>query len=709
MSQPGSTTPAAPAYTPPVPDVPASPARAPRPDDSRPDAPRPATARTERPPAPHDDRLVTAAIGTTAIVGVLVAAAPLVPAPARMPALALALLAWTLALAAGAARALQHAVRALRSHATRAPTIVACVGALVVLASAAQTMLVRWLHERPGFTWMIDWRWAIGHARGIARYGNVDRALDYADAPVSYHVGPAWLAGAAEQAWRGSVEPVLLGLVPVACAVAMLLAGTRLVRRLGLTAPWAATVVVTALALPAPGATPFEALALLLGQLTAPSTWPFLAADLMLNSFLALAVGLSACALLLDDAASRRRRALGALALAALVALKPQFFVGFGLVVGLVALRRAAARDARLLVTALGALALGVAAMALLPGDPRGMGAPGWRPDAWRALVLAVASPVVLLALVALVRDPRRAARRAPVPRRARELLTGALVALVALVAAFHALDFPLRPEIVARAQALGLVDYAGTGAYAANAEESNLRQSLEPALLLVALGALAVVAARLGARGRAAACVLALLVVLTPVHLLVRGLVAPMSLNAAADARDLAAALTHVPVGAELVIANDLADPADDFRRALRAPLLTATAGHQFLAANLRYVHHVREGAPARLQALRTFFGAPWSPWHAWWLARTGVTHVLVHERCPPPWMPPTDATDASDAARAPLPVLARGAWTVLAVPHTSAGAQSAVAPPAPAFTDVPPRFGRAACLTEQARRAAP
>jgi hypothetical protein len=705
MSQhPTPTAPAASTYAPPTLDPPDAPdaahdgASAPR--RSAPDGAPRAIA------PPRDDRVVTAAIRATGAIGVAVAIAPLLPLPVRMPALALALVAWTLALLAGAARAFAFAAHALRSHATRAPAIVAAVGAMVVLVAAAQTMLVRWLHDRPGFTWIVDWRWALNHARGIARYSGVDRALDYAGAGMSYHVGPAWLAGAADQAWSGSVEPVLLGLVPVACTVAMLLAGTRLVRRLGLAAPWAAVVVVAALTLPAPGATPFEALALLVGLLAAPAGWPFLAADLMLNSFLALAVGLSACALLLDDAAAIARRALGALALASLVALKPQFFVGFGLVIGFVALRRAGAREPRLLLAALGALALGVAAVALLPGDPRGMDAPAWRPDALRALVPAVASPVVLLALVALARDPRRRDDRdgrVPVPRRARELLTAGLVALLALVVAFHLLDFPLRAEIVARARAMSLVDYAGTGAYGANAEESNLRQSLEPALLLTTLGALAVGAARLGARARRAACVLALLVVLTPVHLLVRGFVAPTSLNAAVDARDLGAALSQVPVGGELVIANDLADPADDHRRALRAPLLTATAGHQFLASNLRYVHHVRADAPARLLALRTFFGAPWSPWHAWWLARTGVTHVLVHERCPPPWL------DASDTARTPLPVLARGAWTVLAVPRTNAGAASAIAPPAPAFVDVPPRFGQAACLTEQARRAAP
>ncbi|MGZ8468336.1 MAG: hypothetical protein ACXW61_02740 [Gemmatirosa sp.] len=698
MSHPSSTAPTGPAYTPasPVaPDVSAGEAaRAPV---------RPTPDRAERAIAQRDDAFVTAAILATAAVGVAVAIAPLIPALVRMPVLALALLGWTLAVAAGAARILAFAAAALRTHATRAPTIVAVTGALVVLVSAAQTMLVRWLHGRPGFTWIIDWRWAVSHARGIARYGGVDRALDYAGAGMSYHVGPAWLAGAAEQASAGSVELVLLGLVPVTCAVAMLLAGTRLLRRLGLAAPWAAVVVVTALTLPAPDANPFQALALLRGLLTAPSAWPFLAADLMLNSILALAVGLSACALLLDDAATVARRALGALALAALVALKPQFFVGFGLVVGLVALRRVLARDPRLLATALGALALGVAAVAVLPGDPRAMEAPRWRPDDLRALTLAIALPVVLLAVVALVPWQRRGDGHTTVPRRAHELLTGALVALLALIATFHVLDFPLHDEIVARAQALGLVDYAGTGAYAANAEESNLRQSLEPVLLLTMLGALGVAAARLGAGGRAAACVLALLVVLTPVHLLVRGFVAPMTLNAAADARELAAALAQIPVGGELVIANDLADPADDYRRALRAPLLTAIAGHQFHVANLRYVHHVREDAPARLQALRTFFGAPWSPWHAWWLARTGVTHVLVHERCPPPWL------DAADTTRTPLPAITRGAWTVLAVPTTTDANAGAASPAAPAFTDVPPRFGRAACLTEQARPAAP
>jgi hypothetical protein len=99
--------------------------------------------------------------------------------------------------------------------------------------------------------------------------------------------------------------------------------------------------------------------------------------------------------------------------------------------------------------------------------------------------------------------------------------------------------------------------------------------------------------------------------------------------------------------------------------------------------------VHFARRDAVERLTALRTFYGAPWSAWHRAWLARTGITHVLVHDRCVPAW-------ERSVPSELHL-IAASGSWRAYAVAPL---VDTEPLPPPPAWTDITPTLGSSDCL---------
>jgi hypothetical protein len=177
-------------------------------------------------------------------------------------------------------------------------------------------------------------------------------------------------------------------------------------------------------------------------------------------------------------------------------------------------------------------------------------------------------------------------------------------------------------------------------------------------------------------------------LLVASPLPLIARNFVNPLLGYEAAEDVGLRALLRQVPRNAELLIASDLADSAQNYSRPLRGTLLTAYGGHVFYVANLEYSHYHQADATQRLEGLRAFFGSPWSRWHDSWLLRTGVTHVLISNRCLPHWWKQPDTA---------LRVVGRsGRWTLLE-PH---GVNAEASAQAPSWDRLEPAYGRGACL---------
>ncbi len=645
-------------------------------------------------------RTLRGALVATSLVGATVACAPLIPSVVRSPALVAALVVWAVGMTACIVWGTARARILLRSGAGRGWVILAGVGIAIALVAALQLELVRSLYSRSALFW--NGRWFLNHAWAVAQTGGVDRALDYAGAPVNYHVGPAWLAGAVERLFGDGIADILFGLVPGLCTLTIISGAILVLRQCGVRYRCGVAAVAIAMTIPLSNLTVWNAAYAFPGVLLTLDAWPFLATGLMLNSLLGLAVGLASLALMLDRGPRSALAAAGSVGLASVVQIKPQFYVAFALVAGFLGaarlLRAKTLRgsEARLIIAAAASLPLAVASQALLPGDTPVLASPVWTTAESRdrfSEAFRTSTFLVVGALIGwrLIRARSQRSSRTPLKV---DLLVVACAVLFALAGTFYFVDFPCRPEVLTRWLELGFERSSACFSHvsASSSDRHGLQHSLVAARFLVVLlgcGLLAVSAEWAGKRWRNAFWLAGGLAVLSPAAVLTRGILRPDSVHEVAEDRGLFEVLGRIPTNGTLLIANDLADPANDYGAPLQGMLLTAYRGHAFYVANLRYVHYVRDDARDRLQALQRFFGTPWSPWHSDWLKRTGVTHVLVHDRCSSSW---------ANQEGIPLRRLgSNGGWTAYQVTH---GAVAASSDRAPGVLYERPAYGKAACL---------
>lgn len=663
-------------------------------------APVPAHQReSSLPTAGRFDLLARLAFSATCLVGVLVATASEIPSAVRSLLLLAGLGGWLGAVVLAAAAAARSAWRRPAARAELGATLLGVFGIAIAVLGATQLALIRSLWGRPALVWNIDWRWSLSHAQAIARFGGLDQALDFSGLALNYHVGPAWLAGAAGRVLGSGMAEILFGLVPFASVLSIALAGISILHAAALPYRLAAGATGIGMTLPS-WSTPLQAARrahsfILYGAGDVEADfWPF-SSGLMLNSYLGLAVGLSSLALLLDRRSRIVRIALGTVGLASLIKIKPQFFAGFGLLAGLMGILRLAGRGAfaprssRLLAASLISLVLALAHFwGTSPGAGMyGFGAPTWSPGATGYSFdepFRVSTFLLIGGLAAWRAVPRRdGGMKGSLPQL--ELLVGAAVAVAILTALLCSVSFPAKPELLDEARELGLRGYRAT------MWQQDLAQSLNPALRLVltwsALGILLVWAAAAKRRWISASLACGSAVVLSPLLFISVGFADPLKGYEAAEDMELRNALLQIPVDGTLLIASDLADPAEDYARPQRATLMTAYGGHIFYVTNLSYVQGT--DAVERLSNLRAFFGAAWSDWHSAWIQTTGITHLLINDRCVPAW--------AGDLGL-PLRASVKGVrWTVFET-------QGLERPPRPAqrpaWQDISARYGRAECI---------
>jgi hypothetical protein len=641
---------------------------------------------------PHYAARARSANVSTVVIGVLVALAPVLPVTIRAAVLVLGLIAWAAAVALCAMSGLIDASRRIRDGVGSAILGVGAAGLCVALLAASQIEIIHTLLGRPGFSW--SWRWDLNHAQAIARTGGLDQALDYSGVAIHYHVGPAWLAGAVQRVFGGGLEHVLWGVIPPLCVLSFAIAMLSAFRAAGVRYRYGLFGLGLALTVPLSSQTPWDVAWALPGAVVMPRSWPFLANQLMLNSLLALAIGGASLALLLDRSSRHVGTAMGAVGLASLMGTKPQYYAAFGLLVGLLGIARvlkktAAGRDARVVIAAAVSLSLALAQRVLLPGDVQWFAAPVLRAAGTRGLFTEAFRASTLLAIAAMLAwrfAATRTADRARLP--GLSILLGSLTTLFILSGILYFVDFPFRPDLIGRWFAIGF----GTNTKALSGE-ADLGQALQvPRLMLLSTGfavvmASAVQTGRWWTRGIIG---IAAVGIASPIPVIALGFIRPPADYAVAEDVDLDRVLARIPTNGSLLIASDLADPAQHHRRPLQAMLLTAYRGHAFYVANLRYVNYAWPDAAERLGQLQSFFGTVWSPWHGAWLARTGVTHVLVHDRCVPPW--------THDSASHLHSVGEVGRWTAFEVVP---GVTPSGMPEQPPPTDLHPAYGIAACLS--------
>jgi len=696
------------------------------------------TAHSDGHPRHIFDFRARAVLSITVALGVLVAVAPAVPSLVRSQALLVGLGAWTAVVAWGTAWAVRLAGGSLRRDFTTAATVLAVAGIVATVLASTHLEIIRVLYNRPALTWNIDWRFHVNHAQAIARYGGLERALDYAGAAVDYHVGPAWLAGATERVLGRGIYAVSFGLVPLLCVLSTAFAGLYALHVHGIPYRLAAAAAAIALTLPGLGASPRDLYYVLAARDVDVLTNVWAYWSLMLNAGFGIAVGTASLVLMLDRRSRDWQIVLASVGLASLVELKPQFFAGIGLVAGLVGIaylvsdRGLTRRASRALAACVAALGLGLVLATLLPSSIYAsfFAQPAWAPgrtgyaltepftNATLLFVFAVAvwcaadlpnsgrrligtatvtyigmaafpglGAARVLVLLGLVLSSWLILRRsAPDAIRAYRLPVTIAAGMATLIALFYLVSFPVRADVVARAQLLVEPTFSTHGG------QRDLAQSLIPLQLLLVTSAVGLLALRVahGTPGwQRVFCAAGALSVLSLLALVAFHFARPERGHETAEDLGLLQTLQQVPRDRELLIASDLADPAENYRRPLRAFLLTAYRGHAFYVANLRYVHFIRPDAQRRLAELRAFFGSPWSQWHEEWLRRKGVGYVLVSDRCLPVWY---------NQPGVPLQSIARhGHWTGYAA-HEAKGLEGLAA--MPIAHELTPRFGAQGCL---------
>lgn len=631
-----------------------------------------------------------------ASVGVVVAIAPEIPSAIRHHVLVLSLATWIATVLMAVVQCVRTAWLAPGARSSISATVVGIVGVGVAVLTASQLEIVRVAFERPGLVWNVDWRWTWNHAQAVARFGGVEHALDYAGVPVDYHVGPAWLAAAASRTLGSGMTEVLFGVVPSLSVLSAAIGVFLLIGGGGRSPGVAAAALGVAVCMPA--GTNVSIRSVLQGSGIQPTllnadTW-FFASGLMLNSYMGIGLGLCSLALLLRQRRWTFEILLGAAGLAALVQIKPQFFIAFGAVAGVVGVGRALGvgpffpRSFSLLIGAAFAVGLAVCARAALPGSPPGFASFVWAPgETGYSLQMAARElrtiPFALAALGfsgwAVMKWRTRLATVVPPP----EIFVGALVAFLLVTGMLTVIGLPLKEGLVTQARAMGLPMWANFH------QVANMTQAFVPLRLLLVIGGLFILSS-LEWRPwlQLPAAIIAVVIIALPTPLIVRNFVDPEQAYEAAEDEALLGLVREIRQDQEIVIASDLADSAQSYSRPLRAVALTAYGGNMFYISNLAYYHNTRADAPMRLEALRAFFGAAWSNWHGAWLTRTGITHILVNTRCVPLWwrQPDVSLRVAGEA----------GAWTLL----EPSGEHVEHAGAMPHWEVVSPRYGQAPCL---------
>ena len=283
----------------------------------------------------------------TVTTGVLVAVAPVLPRFLVAPLLLAPLVAWSLLAAWALYVLLETSLRS--SDGRRFENALGALGAIAIGLSVLFGLalwLVQTFAEHDNLIWNIDWRAALSHAQAISRFGNLSASLEYAGYPIDYHVGPAWLAAEMQRATGTGLQSVLFGLLPTLATVSILAGISVVLNALGVSLRTA--VGSAGLAVMAPATDLYPLAFVQLSRLLSAENWT-LGSAMMPNSYFGLAVGLSAVSLLIGPQRTRSQLALGATGLASVAVLKPQYFAGLGLLIGLLGLiwlaRRAFAKS----------------------------------------------------------------------------------------------------------------------------------------------------------------------------------------------------------------------------------------------------------------------------------------------------------------------------------------------------------------------------
>ena len=526
--------------------------------------------------------------------------------------------------------------------------------------------LIQVIQNRPALFWNIDWRYHATHAQGIARFGGSADTLDFAGAPLQYHAGPSWIAGALQNVVGIPVNVALFVLVPGVCVAVIAVSAFRILRLLIIERHLAFATVAICMNLPvdpvgfvvslAKDPTPVPMLDIVIE----PETWMF-SPQLMLNSLLALSVGLVAISTILS---ARRAITLivGGACLGSLMFLKPQYLVGFAavFVVGLIfsASKHVAIRTQYVL----GFPFLSASLVAGFAIYKTGGGLFNEAQIDFSNLVSPRIFSEILIWLTLMV--PLFLFNRGINTRLPRRFAVGALTGYTVLLFADRITTFLVAPSFNLNANSAG---YRISRA----ASDVDWAQSYLPARFVLAMLTFSMLFSFFSVHLKRPWAMVGFPVVIF-------AFVMPLTIGPPIQPAgrlayewtqedDLAVLMKSVEFTDGIWLSSDLADSAQNFSRPMTNYNLTALVGAQFYISGSKW-NSYRNGFPLRVRNSQKFFGTRWSGWHNGFLSQNNVNFVLVRDRCPVVW----SSSDFPGSI-----VKAKGDWLLLKVGGTSSSTQ--------------------------------
>jgi hypothetical protein len=498
--------------------------------------------------------------------------------------------------------------------------------------------LIQVIQNRPALFWNIDWRYHATHAQGIARFGGAADTLDFAGAPLQYHAGPSWIAGALQNVVGIPVNVVLFVLVPGVCVAVIAVSSVRILRVLNVQRHVALTTISICMNLPkeipsnvarfTSNPSPTRAVDLVLN----PETWMF-SPQLMLNSLLALCVGLVAISTILS-ARYVSTLIIGGACLGSLMFLKPQYLIGFASVLAIGLIFNASSQVVvrpRLVVGIPLLTATVVAGFAIyLTGggvfsevqldfsfltQPR-----TFLPEILMWLILV--GPLLFFNRELNTWDLRKFA-------------VGALIGYAALVFAVKITTFLIDPSFIANANSAG-------ARISRASSDGDWAQAYLPASFILAVLTFAMLFSfcLVRLKGPRVMVGFSVVVFVFVMPLTLGPLIQPTGPLAYewTEEQDLAALMKSVEFTDGVWLSSDLADPDRNFIRPVENYNLTSLVGAQFYISGSKW-NVFRPDFSVRISNSQKFFGTRWSGWHDGFLSQNNVNFVLVRDRCPVMW----------------------------------------------------------------------
>ena len=526
--------------------------------------------------------------------------------------------------------------------------------------------LIQVLQNRPALFWNIDWRYSATHAQGIARFGGAADTLDFAGAPLQYHAGPSWIAGALQNVVGIPVNVALFVLVPGVCVAVIAISAFRILRLLIIERHLAFATVAICMNIPvdpvgfvfslAKDPTPVPMLDIVID----PETWMF-SPQLMLNSLLALSVGLVAISTILS---ARRANTLiiGGACLGSLMFLKPQYLIGFAavLVIGLIlnASKHAAIRTQYVVGFPLLTAAL-VAGLAIYKTDEGLFNEVqiDFSKVASPRIVAEILIWLTVMVLLFLFNSGRNT-------RLLRGFAVGALIGYTVLLFADRITTVLVAPRFYVNAISAG---YRMTRADA----DVDWMQSYLPARFVLAMLTFSMLFSYFSVHLNRPRVMVGFSVAIFAfvMPLTIGPLIQPTGRLAYewTQESDLAVLMKSVEFNDGVWLSSDLADSAQNFSRPMTNYNLTSLVDAQFYVSGSKW-NSFRPGFPLRVRNSQRFFGTRWSGWHDEFLSQNNVNFVLVRDRCPVVW----SSSDFPGSI-----VKAKGDWLLLKVGGTSSSTQ--------------------------------